>query len=221
MLELVSGTSATCPSKGPERSSEWVLELFTDAPSNNENMAEPDFGKSLRQFDYETIADAVVHIKHTAREDVGTFKNLAIANLRRSCSVAATTRSVRAFNLRNEFPTQWHRFLNPANGGGNVLELDMAPGLFPSRDEGKPLAIDTMWLLARCKDRTLRYEVVMPIPGQSPPDPADDLTIPLAALNQYGGLHFSQTDVSGLGIQVRPAATPVKWRLTMGRNGGI
>ena len=34
------------------------------------------------------------------------------------------------------------------------------------------------------------------------------------------GLHFSQTDVSGLGIQVRPAATPVQWRLTMGRDGG-
>lgn len=220
LFELSFRDERYLPFEGAGAISEWALELFTDAPSNNENTAEPDFGKSLRQFDYETIADAVVHIKYTAREDAGTFKNMAVTNLRQYYSAAATTRSVRAFNVRNEFPTQWRRFLNPANGGGNVLELDMATALFPSRDEGKILAIDTMWLLARCKDRTLRYEVVMPIPGQSPPDPADNLTIPLAAVNQYGGLHFSQTDVSGLGIQVLPGGAPVKWRLTMGRDGG-
>jgi hypothetical protein len=220
LFELSFRDERYLPFEGAGAISEWALELFTDALSNNENPAEPDFGRSLRQFDYGTIADAVVHIKYTAREDAGTFKSMAIANLRDYYGAAATTRSVRAFNVRSEFPTRWHRFLNPANGGGNVLELDMGPALFPVRDEGKILAIDTMWLLARCKDRTLRYEVVMPIPGQSPPDPADDLTIPLAAVNQYGGLHFSQTDVSGLGIQVRPVATPVKWRLTMNRDGG-
>ena len=82
----------------------------------------------------------------------------------------------------------------------------MAPELFPSRDAGKTLNINTIWLLARATDRTLRYEVVMPRPGQSPPVPADTLTIPLAAVNQYGGLHFSQTDVSGMDIKVLPSS---------------
>ena len=43
---------------------------------------DPDFGKPLRQFDYGTIADAVLHIKYTAREDAGPFKNGAFAHLR-------------------------------------------------------------------------------------------------------------------------------------------
>ena len=220
MFELNFRDERYLPFEGAGAISEWSLELFTDAPSNNQNPAEPDFGRPLRQFDYGTISDAVVHVKYTAREDAGTFKNLAITNLREYYAAAATTRSVRAFTVRSEFPTQWHRFLNPSNAGANVLEVDMGPGLFPLRDQGKILDIDTMWLLARCKDRTLRYEVVMPLPGQEPPNPADDLTIPLAAVNQYGGLHFSQMDLTGLGIQVRPTATPVKWRLTMGRDGG-
>ena len=37
-------------------------------PANNPDPANPDFGVPLRQLDYGTIADAVVHIKYTARE---------------------------------------------------------------------------------------------------------------------------------------------------------
>ena len=99
----------------------------------------PDFGKPLRQFDYSTIADAILHVKYTAREDAGAFKNGAVTHLRDYFSEDGTTPSLRLFNLRQEFPTQWHRFLNPANpADGNVFELEMSPDLFSIGTRKRP-----------------------------------------------------------------------------------
>ena len=60
-----------------------------------------------------TITDAVLHVKYTAREDAGPFKNGAIAHLRDYFSEDGTTRSCACFDLRRDFATQWYRFLNP------------------------------------------------------------------------------------------------------------
>ena len=161
--------------------------------SNNPDPANPDFGKPLRQFDYGTISDAIVHVKYTAREDVGAFKNAAVAHLREYFREDDSTHSVRLFNLRQEFPTEWHRFLNPTDpANGNIFELALSPDLFPLRDQGKTLKVNTIWLLARCTDQE-DYPVAM-----TPPFPAPDslqCAVPLEN-DQYGGLHFSQKDVA-------------------------
>src|SRR5205085_3794538 len=126
--------------------SQWSLELFSDLPSNNPKPANPDFGKPLRQFDYETISDAILHVKYTAREDAGAFKNGAIEHLRAYFSQDGATPSLRMFNLRQEFPSQWHRFLNPTDpANGNILELEMLSSLFPLRDLEKTLKVNTLW----------------------------------------------------------------------------
>jgi hypothetical protein len=123
------------------------------------------------------------------------------------------------FNLRQEFPSQWHRFLHPTNpANGNILELGMSPSLFPIRDADKTLKVNTIWLLARCTD-TGSYKIIMtpPLPAP-PPDGAD--TMMLAPDNQYGGLHFREKDVAALGIQLVPTDPPVTWQLKMTRPGG-
>ena len=84
-------------------------------PAANNPIRNPDFGKPLRQFDYGTISDAILHVKYTAREDAGPFKNGAVTHLRDYFSQDGATPSLRMFNLRQEFPTQWHRFLHPTN----------------------------------------------------------------------------------------------------------
>ena len=62
-----------------------------------------------------------------------------------------STDIARLFNLRQEFPTQWHRFLNPTDpANGNVFELEMSPNLLSFRDKGKNLKVNKIWLLARC-----------------------------------------------------------------------
>jgi hypothetical protein len=219
IFELSFRDERYLPFEGAGAISQWSLELFNDLPANNPDPSKPDFGKPLRQFDYSTITDAILHIKYTAREDAGVFKNGAIAHLREYFSQEESIPSVRMFNLRQEFPTQWNRFLSPSiPTDGNVFELEMSPNLFPIRDRGKALKVNSIWLLARCTGAGA-YEVVMTPPLPEPP-PDDSNTMSLARVNQYGGLHFSQKDVT-VDIEMLPTADlPIKWQLKMTRPGG-
>lgn len=148
------------------------------------------------------------------------FKNGAIAHLRDYLSQDGETPSLRMFNLRQEFPTHWHRFLRPTNpADGNVFELEMSPNLFRILDGHKILKVNTIWLLARCTDAG-SYEVVLtpPLPA---PLPAGSNKMMLAPLNQYGGLHFSVKGAdTSLGIEIVPSDMPVKWEMKMTRPGG-
>ncbi|MFL6546849.1 MAG: hypothetical protein ACJ8LM_16925, partial [Candidatus Udaeobacter sp.] len=130
------------------------------------------------------------------------------------------TPSIRMFDLRQEFPAQWHRFLHPPNPvDGNVFEFEMSHNLFPLRDVGKTVKINTIWLLARCTDPG-SYEVVMTPPLPEPP-PAGVNVMTLPPINLYGGLHFAvNEDVGGLGVEVVPTDPAVSWRLQMTRPGG-
>jgi hypothetical protein len=209
VFELSFRDERYLPFEGAGAVSEWSLELFNDLPSNN-----PDFGKPLRQFDYSTISDAILHIKYTAREDAGVFKNAAVSHLRDYFSRDKPTPALRMFNLRREFPTQWQRFLNPASDtNGNVLEIDISTNLFNFRDRDKTLKVNTISLLARCTEKG-NYSVLLnlPLPAALPAG-SDKYT--LAQVTQYGGLHFSQKDVSAFGIAIVSTDPPVKWQLKM------
>ena len=201
VFELSFRDERYLPFEGAGAISEWSLELFSDLPSNN-----PDYGKPLRQFDYGTISDAILHVKYTAREDAGPFKNEAIKHLREYFSENGETPSLRMFNLRKDFPSQWHRFLKPTNpDDGNVFELEISPRLFSFRDADKPLKVNAIWLMARCTNLE-SYGAVLT-------HPSDSVTMTLAPINQLGGLHFSHKSVE---IEVVPtAAPPVKWQLKM------
>jgi len=110
VFELSFRDERYLPFEGAGAISQWSLELFSDLPSNNPDPTQPDFGKPFRQFDYGTISDAILHIKYTAREDAGVFKNGAIAHLRDQINKAQAPGSVRLFSLRHEFPTEWAKF---------------------------------------------------------------------------------------------------------------
>jgi hypothetical protein len=221
VFELSFRDERYLPFEGAGAISQWSLELFSDLPSNNPDPANPDFGKPLRQFDYGTISDAILHIKYTAREDAGAFKNGAIIHLRKYFEGEdGATHSVRLFNLRQEFPTQWHRFLNPTNPvNGNVFELEMSPSLFRTLDEEKTLKVNMIWLLARCTDAG-NYSVVLkliPPPPALPPANSDKFK--LVQISQYGGLHFAnktKQDIPPLSDIVIDSANPsIKWQLKM------
>ncbi|NJM76506.1 MAG: hypothetical protein HC852_12855, partial [Acaryochloridaceae cyanobacterium RU_4_10] len=207
IFELSFRDERYLPFEGAGAISEWSIELFNDSGA--------DFGKALRQFDYNTITDAILHVKYTAREDAGRFKNGAIAHLRGYFSQDEATPALRMFNLRQEFPTQWHRFLNPINpANGNIFELEMSSDLFPIRDHGKTLKINTIWLLARCTQPG--YNVVI-----TPPLTPPSNTMMLTPSNQYGDLYFHINDnVAAQGIEIVPTDPPVKWQLKMTRSGG-
>jgi hypothetical protein len=214
VFELSFRDERYLPFEGAGAISDWSLELFSDLASNNPDPASPDFGRPLRQFDYGTISDAILHLKYTAREDAGPFKNGAITHLRDYFSEDGATPSRRIFNLRQEFPSQWQRFLNPINpANGNIFELEMSPGLFSFRDNGKSLKVNSIWLLVRGQDGE-NYTAVLNPPLPAPP-PAGSDNFTLAQANQFGRLHFAQKDVSAAGVLIDPAAPLLKWQLKM------
>lgn len=186
--------------------SEWSVELFSD----NTDGAE-DFGKALRQFDYDTIADAILHVTYTAREAGGTFKTKVFDHLRDQFRQDGDTPALRLFNLKHDFATSWHRFAHPKQPeDGNVLKLKMAQNLFPIIDQGKTLKVDTIRVLARCKDAS-GYEVHL--------SPALTATSDALAMTQtpdgpFGPLHV--TDISpNTPIEINPANPPQTWNLKM------
>lgn len=214
VFELSFRDERFLPFEGAGVVSEWSLELFSDSENT-------DFGKPLRQFDYSTISDAILQVKYTAREDAGQFKNDAIAHLREYYHKDGATPSLRMINLRQEFPTQWHRFLHPTKpADGNILELELTSSIFPFRDSGKTLKVNMMWLLARCKKAGI-YEVVMTPPLPEPP-PDGSNTMTLTQVAQYGGLHFGQKGDNAAPLEIEMALTdqPAKWQIKMTRPGG-
>jgi hypothetical protein len=206
------------PFEGAGAVGEWALELFHDLPANNPDPADPDFGRALRQFDFTTITDAVLHLKYTAREDVGPFKNGAVSYLRGYFSEDDTARSVRMFDLRQEFPSQWHRFLYPANAAaGNVLDLDISPRLFRLVDNGKELKINSLALLAR-SEHSADYKVELTLP-EAPPAAGDEL-MTLVRVNQFGALHFNQKDLVPWGTKLAAQGPAEKWNIRIRRDDG-
>jgi hypothetical protein len=216
VFELSFRDERYLPFEGAGVISDWSLELFNDP-------GDPDYGKPLRQFDYGTISDAILHVKYTAREDAGPFKKGVVLHLRDYFSPGdGATPSIRMFNLRQEFPSQWNRFLTPSNpADGNVFELEMSPHLFRILDKDKTLKVNTLWLLARCMDPG-SYEVVM-TPPLPPPPPDGSNKMTLTPAPKFGGLHTNAEagmDVSGLMIQVVSTAPAINWQLKMTRPDG-
>jgi hypothetical protein len=102
----------------------WLLTL----PGNN-----PLGAGGPRTFDYDTIADVVLHVRYTAREGGGLLKSKAIAHVigeddegNGYAQLAGLT--TRLFDIRHEFPTEWAAFMNSS---GNALTLPVAYNHFP------------------------------------------------------------------------------------------
>lgn len=95
--------------------SEWQLQL----PAN------PSKGDP-RQFDYDTIADVIIHLRYSAREGGGLLRNGAVANLKTRIEEATAAGSVRLFSIRHEFPTEWAKFKSvKIEGATKVAELTL------------------------------------------------------------------------------------------------
>jgi hypothetical protein len=212
MFELNFRDERYLPFEGAGAISAWSLELFNDP-------TQPDFGQPLRQFDYGTITDAVLHLKYTAREDAGVLKNSAVTHLREYFSQDGAAPAPLMLNLRRDFPSQWSRFLNPSYpADGNVFELDVSPALFLTRDAGKTLKINTISLLARCTDPG-NYNVTLTPPLPAPP-PSGANTMALVQSLTYGGLHLGQREVADAAVEIPPTGAPATWRIRLTRPGG-
>jgi hypothetical protein len=84
-----------------------------------------DLPKDYRAFDYNTIADVILHIRYTARQGVEPTKvKAALDDL-----FQQTTQSNLAllFSLRHDFPTEWSVFVNGAGDFTTAIRKDYFP----------------------------------------------------------------------------------------------
>jgi hypothetical protein len=87
----------------------------------------------VRQFDPETVADVILHLRYTAREGGQQLRNAAVADLKDAIGAATALGSLRLLSVRHDFPTEWARFVaGPKNANGTVpLQLTLRPEHYP------------------------------------------------------------------------------------------
>lgn len=93
MFEVNFRDERYLPFEGSGAISKWQLELGP---------------VELQQFDYNSIADVVMHVKYTAREEGGEFKIKATDSILK----AAIGKPLRMFNVKQDFPNEWHTYQN-------------------------------------------------------------------------------------------------------------
>lgn len=118
------------PFEGAGAISEWRLEL----------------PREFRQFDYDTIADVLLHVRYTAREGGGQLRQQAVAELTAAINAIALAGGnaglARLLSPRHDFPTAWQRFLSPpAAAPEQLLTMALTEERFPLVFQGRDIAI--------------------------------------------------------------------------------
>ena len=129
------------PFEGAGAISDWQIELTTE--------------KDLRQFDYSTISDVILHLNYRARENGGPFKNKAgeyIKNFIMNAFEPPLTDQplMRMFSMKHEFSTEWHKFLHPSvEGGEQVLNITIGKERMPFFTQHRKINVMRIDVLAR------------------------------------------------------------------------
>jgi len=107
----------------------------------------------LRQFNYETISDVILHVRYTAREGGRDLKDAAAADLSQRIAAAEAAGMVRLFSVRDEFPSAWATFksVKIIAGAGNTAELSLAlrPEQYPFWSQGRLGLVEQAKVIAR------------------------------------------------------------------------
>lgn len=124
------------PFEGAGVISDWQLELSTD--------------KDLRQFDYDTISDIILHIKYTAKEGSDSFKNAAVTHLRDYFTNETKQPLTQLLNIKNEFPNEWHRFIHPnVQTQNKILKVIIGKQRLPFFTQGSKIEVGKIHVLIR------------------------------------------------------------------------
>ncbi len=109
------------------------------------------FPGAVRQFDYNTISDVILHIKYTAKEDT---------NLAGPATTALTTimtntgvEMPRYFSLKREFANEWYAFAEAVlnNDPNAKLNIQLKASHFPFFTSGKNMQVRGMFMQSRLK----------------------------------------------------------------------
>ncbi len=144
LFELNFRDERYLPFEGAGVISEWQLEL----------------PKELRQFDYNTISDVVIHMRYTAREGGAILKNKVVEALQNALEEMALgengkerTGLFQVFSAKHEFPSEWHQFLYPSKDEPTqILELDLQQKNFPFLFRNKTISITSIEIYLKLQE---------------------------------------------------------------------
>lgn len=174
------------PFEGTGAISRWRLEL----PSE------------IRQFDYDTISDVILHMQYTARDDGEGFKDVVATHLRGALNrwldeVGASGSGLhRIISLQQEFASSLHRFLHPpAEETVHEARLPLENRHFPFFLRGRELAIQEAHVLVKLKEKDHRAHFAghpiqfarSPLPAPETPPAGENLNF-VGDDSLWGGL---------------------------------
>jgi len=132
------------PFEGTGAVSSWRLELPT----------------TMRQFDYNTIADIIIHVKYTAREGGSALKTLANASLKNHLDVIKQELGEEGLhipiNLKHDLPNEWHLLKN--NG---TVNINIDQSRLPYMAQSPGIAIDEVIFIAKVKNNPASYTIIV------------------------------------------------------------
>ena len=103
------------------------------------------------QFDPESITDLILHFSYTARDGGPGLQASASESLKKKLAAVMSAPDMvlmRSFSARRDFPTQWYKFLHPANPADpQELDMDITRRL-PYFTEGHTVKITGVAVLA-------------------------------------------------------------------------
>lgn len=124
LYELNLGDPRYLPFEGAGAISTWRLSL----PSG------------IRSFDFNTIADVVIHVRYTARQGGALLGSGATGDIQNSVmNTAADSVLSRLFSLRHDFPAEWHQ----ANQSETPFEATLSREHFPYFAQSGALGLAT------------------------------------------------------------------------------
>ena len=107
----------------------WRLELPSDFPP----------------FDYNTISDAILHLRYTARQAGDPMKTQATSELKKVFEGTDTSSLFLLFALQNDFPTEWAAFAGSAAEPAN-FNFKLRKEYFPYATQTKKITVNSLLL---------------------------------------------------------------------------
>jgi hypothetical protein len=162
---------------------------------------------AIKQFDYSTISDVIIHLKYTSRDGGDALKGYATQSLaiwiNKMLVSTQDSGLMRIFSVKHEFPTEWYQFLNPASKiDDQVLSISLTTDRLPFFTQGRIIKIQTIEIIADSTVVPIKNLIADPVPS-TPPNPQ--------SLNKdliYGNYIRTSLNYSS-GNQL-----PITWKLT-------
>lgn len=130
--------------------------------------------KEVRQFDYSTISDVILHVKYTSRDGGSSLRGLAETSLMKSLAAINQQLSQTglhiALNMKHDLPNEWHLFKN--NGSVDLIidksRLPYMAQVFATT------AIANIMFMAKVKNNPASYSITI-----------DGITINLSRIDEW------------------------------------